>query len=138
MEERRSEYLDFENTMLKKAFWIGVAALVTIFAAGGNWAVSQYRINNLAIIQSVHADEDDKVHDALQVDIKYMQQEKVSNKELALTLAPLQQDLENTKEAVKRIETNLFLFTQNQQRVNEKILKALALATTNGNGSHTQ
>jgi len=135
-DERRTSHLEFENKIMKKAFWLGAAALLTIFAAGGNWAISQWRINNLTAIQSAHAEENGASIDEINADINHLRENKVSNKELGLTLKPIQQDIETTQEAVKRIESSLFRYTEQQQRVNDKILKALSQQPHNG--SHTQ
>jgi len=45
--ERRAENLETENKHLRALIWIVIAAVGTIFLAGGNWYVSQHRLNSL-------------------------------------------------------------------------------------------
>ncbi|NIS77753.1 MAG: hypothetical protein GTO00_09105 [Deltaproteobacteria bacterium] len=108
--ERRQSYTDFENRILRKAWWIGFAAISTVFLAGGNWAVSQYRINALA----ADGEKQEIRHEA---DMKGV----VTREVLELKLEPIRQAQETLKDTTKRIEQNVYENRKTSQKILEKL-----------------
>lgn len=109
-EERRETYTEFENKILRKIWWVGFAAIATIFLAGGNWAVSQYRINALAETTKETSGQHKE-------DMKNV----VTKEVLELKLLPVLQAQETLKDSAKRIEQNVY----ENRKTGEKILEKL-------------